>query len=948
MKKITIGIIAHVDSGKTTLSEALLYLSGSIRSFGRVDKGASFLDNNELERRRGITIFSKQARFEYGDTSFVLIDTPGHADFSAETERTLKVLDYAILLIGADDGIKGQTKILWKLLSEYQVPTFLFFNKMDRDCADKTQLLAEIQELAGDGAVDFSVPSSERAEQISMCDEAAMEEYLSSDMLSDDTIRRLIKERKLFPCRFGSALKQDGIKELLDMLNIFTQESVYPDNFSAHVYKVARDTDGVRQTYVKITGGSLKTKALLPDGEKESKVNQLRFYSGDKYELKEEAFAGDVCMLTGLKESFVGQEFYVAEEADFEETPSDNSQANAKNKNSQTIRTKESNSALLSPVLNYRVITDRENDPVKILPVFKTLEEESPELSIDWDEEKRDIYVSVMGRVQLEILKTILKERFDLDVNFDSGNVVYKETITESVIGVGHFEPLRHYAEVHLLMEPSERGSGLTFAANLSSDKLAKNWQRLILTHLAERQHRGVLIGAPITDMKITLIAGKAHLKHTEGGDFRQATYRAVRQGLMMTENKLLEPFYRFSLEVPTESIGRALTDLDQMQAEFSAPEADINRGISIINGRGPVSALKDYSAEIASYTKGLGSISFLPDGYGDCHNAEEVILQRGYDPESDRRNPADSVFCQNGSGYIVPYDEVYDHMHLAFDGSDHRANDLPLTSRESAADARSVSKTALGTEEVDAILNAISNSTSRSRRSHKGKRGFGVDSVSGSSVEVDGKSVKISGLKQKGRSADSLPSSGQNAPSSKQLLSGAFPLEEADVVFVDGYNVIFSWEELKQLAKENFNAARDALIEDLSKFSAMISGEVIVVFDAYRVKGRPGSFENYQNIKLVYTAEDQTADQYIERFVNMANSGFKKADDSNVRIPDDIKSALKKKSDKLKIAVVTSDSTEQVVTRAQGCKLISSRDFKTRYDALIRQMNEKYRISDS
>ena len=965
MKKLTIGIIAHVDSGKTTLSEALLYLSGTLRSFGRVDKGASFLDNNEMERERGITIFSKQARFEYGDTSFVLIDTPGHADFSAETERTLKVLDYAILLIGADDGIKGQTKILWKLLSEYQVPTFIFFNKMDRDVADKDSLMRAVKELAGDGAVDFTVLAnavdadktpahsgaaslSDINEQIAMCDEAAMEEFLAHDKVSEATIKNLIADRKLFPCLFGSALLQEGVAGLLTVLDAYTEEPVYPDNFSAQVYKVSREKDGVRLTFVKITGGSLKNKTLVPDGEKESKINQLRFYSGEKYELKEEAFAGDVCALTGLKESYAGEEFFIPENS----LPDSNEKQDSKSslKSESKIQIRENTTALLTPVLSYRVLTDKENDPVKILPIFKTLEEESPELSIYWDEEKRDIYVSVMGKVQLEILTTILKERFDLEVSFDSGNIVYKETITDSVIGVGHFEPLRHYAEVHLLLEPLERGSGLIFAAEVSSDKLAKNWQRLILTHLAERRHKGVLTGAPITDMKITLIAGKAHLKHTEGGDFRQATYRAVRQGLMMAENLLLEPFYRFSLEVPTANVGKALTDLDQMHAEFSAPELNPDNDFSIISGRGPVAALKDYPAEIASYTKGLGSISFLPDGYGECHNAEEVIAEKAYDPTADLRNTPDSVFCQNGAGHVVPYYEVYDYMHLSFDGTDNRADDIPLTTRESAADARSVSKTALGTDEVDAIINAISSSQSRSKRNgKKWKKSFGESSPSAESYQVGGRSVKISGLKKTAsqNSSATQKTAMQKSAATKNLLSGAFPLEEADVLLVDGYNVIFAWEDLQSLARDNIDAARDSLIETLSKYSAMIDGEVVAVFDAYKVKGRPGTISDFQNIQLVYTAEEQTADQYIERFVNMANGGFKTTSDGNVTIPKALKEKLRKKDGRLKVAVVTSDSTEQVVTMGQGCKLISSREFKTRMDEQIRKLHDRYEIRE-
>lgn len=888
MKQITIGIIAHVDSGKTTLSEALLYLSGSIRSFGRVDKGASFLDNDELERRRGITIFSKQARFVYGNTSFVLIDTPGHADFSAETERTLGILDYAILLISADDGVKGQTMILWKLLSEYNIPTFLFFNKMDRNSAEKGFLLTAVRELAGDGAVDFSgfyehqTNQEDDYEQIAMCSEEAMEEFLETDIVSEQTIRKLIRDRKLFPCLFGSALRMDGVEALLKLLDCYTEPQQYPKEFSARVYKVGRDKDGVRLTMIKITGGSLKNKTLIPDREKESKINQIRFYSGEKYELRDEAQAGEICALTGLKESYAGQEYVSGDDG--------------------RILTESGRLAILNAVLNYRVLTDALTDPLKILPIFKTLEEESPELSVYWDEDKKDIYISVMGKVQLEILSAILRERFSLDVSFDSGNIIYKETITEPVIGVGHFEPLRHYAEVHLLLEPLERDRGLVFAASVSSDKLAKNWQRLILTHLEERRHRGVLTGSPITDMKITLVAGKAHLKHTEGGDFRQATYRAVRQGLMMAENLLLEPFYRFSLKVPTESVGRALTDLDQMQAEFSAPEAEISTGLSVIRGRGPVSVLKDYPAEIASYTKGLGTISFILDGYGNCHNPEEVIAEKAYDPEADLRNTADSVFCQNGAGHIVPYYEVYDHMHLSFDGTDTRANQPELVSRESAADARSVSKTALGTEEVDAIIESISNSSARSKRNgKKWKKSFGEDSVNLQTVQAGGKAVKISGL----RKQPAQTASGGKGP------TGAFPLESADILLVDGYNVIFAWEELKRLANDNIDAARDALIEILCKYCALTEGEVIAVFDAYRVKGRPGEMSKYQNIRIVYTAEEQTADQYIERFVNMAADSFKNSADPGVQIPKDLKETLHKKPGKAKIAVVTSDATE-------------------------------------
>ena len=867
MKKITIGIVAHVDSGKTTLSEAMLYLSGGIRKLGRVDKGDSFLDTDTMERKRGITIFSKQARFSFGETEFTLIDTPGHADFSAETERALRVLDYAVLLISAEDGIKGQTKILWQLLSSYQIPVFLFFNKMDRPGADREALFAAVRDLTQDAAVDLSVPFDEQA---ALCSEEAMEEFLETDSVSDETIRTLTAQRKLFPCLFGSALRTDGVEDLLRALDRFTQPRDYPAEFSASVYKIMRDTDGAKLTLVKITGGSLKTKTALPDGEKESKINQIRFYSGEKYTQADEAFAGDVCVLTGLKESFAGQSFGAGETS------------------SKTI---------LSPVLNYRVIAEEPSDPVKLLPVFKTLEEESPELSVSWDEDKKDIYVSLMGLMQLEVLSSVLKERFQISVSFDTGNVLYKETIAAPAIGVGHFEPLRHYAEVHLLLEPLERGAGLVFESNVSSDRLSKNWQRLILTHLKERQHRGVLTGSPITDMKITLVAGKAHLKHTEGGDFRQATYRAVRQGLMMTESILLEPFYRFSLEVPQANIGKALLDLDQMQAEFTAPEFQEGSELQVINGRGPVSSLKDYPAELASYTKGQGSLRLIPDGYGLCHNAEEVIAEKAYDPQSDLRNTADSVFCFHGAGHIIPYDEVYAYMHLAFDGTDARAPEEILSSKEAAAAARTASKAALGTDEVDAIIRGISSSGSRS--SKKRKKSFGEETPSGNAKNTGARKVRISGLSGK--------------PS-------VFPLEEADLTLVDGYNVIFAWEELSALAKENIDSARDALIDTLSKYASMVHGDVIAVFDAYKVKGRAGENTRQQDIQIVYTAEEQTADQYIERFAN-ENAGKKR------------------------IAVITSDGVEQVVASAQGCMLLSSREFKARFDALSRKINDTYGI---
>ena len=895
MKKLTIGIIAHVDSGKTTLSESLLYKTGSIRSFGRVDKGDSFLDNDALERKRGITIFSKQARLRYGDTEFVLIDTPGHADFSAETERTLQILDYAILLISAPEGVKGQTKLLWNLLENYRVPVFVFFNKIDQlqknsgDAAkeneEKQKLLQELNRLADGSALDFSMKKAAEdenqhkgtvplcqfeqmdaafLEQAAMCSEEAMEEYLSEGKISEQTVRSMIQKRQLFPCFFGSALKSEGVEELLAAFNEYALEREYPAEFSARVYKIARDEEGTRLTFVKILGGQLKVKTDLPDGNGVSRIHQIRYYSGDKYEITDTAEAGDICALTGLKSSAVGQTFG---------------------------KPQEGREPVLTPVLSYRLIPGEGFDPLKALPLIRILEEESPELSVRFDETRSEIYVNVMGTVQLEILTSLLKERFDMDVAFDSGEVLYRETLAEPVIGVGHFEPLRHYAEVHLMLEPLPAGSGLVFDSVVSTDRLAKNWQRLILTHLAEKRHVGVLTRSPVTDLKITLIAGKAHLKHTEGGDFRQATYRAVRQGLMMGESVLLEPYYRFSLELPSNSVGRALTDLDQMNAEFGAPELLDDSGISVINGRAPVAAIKDYPVKLASYTRNSGTIHFMPDGYGPCHNAAEVIMNKAYDPLNDRANTPDSVFCANGSGYIVPYDEVYDHMHLPFDGEAEAAVESTVDPK---AAGRTVSDIPLGTEEVDAIIAAISR-TNRSKE-------------------------KKMLLKRRKQAAAKRIEEASALPGSKKAADSLFAFEDAEILLVDGYNVIFAWEELNELAKISIDAARNALIDHLSKYSAMAGAEVIAVFDAYKVAGKMRESSELQNVRLVFTKEDETADQYIERFTSQEGK-------------------------KRKIAVVTSDNAEQTVTFGAGSRILSSRAFKERYEKMSADWNKAYNV---
>ena len=860
LKKLTIGIIAHVDSGKTTLSEALLYLTGTIRNFGRVDKGASFLDDNDMERRRGITIYSKQARFSYGDSCFTLIDTPGHADFSAEMERALQVLDYAILLISASDGIKGQTETLWKLLAEYKIPVFVFFNKMDQDAADKVVLFQTFKKAFASEAVDFTNTASEDFfDMAAMCSEEAMDMFLETGVIEDQLISNLIRERKLFPCFFGSALKQQGVEDFIKALDRYTLMPEYPETFGGRVFKILRDTDGSRLTLLKVTGGVLKNKTLLPDGETESKINQIRLYNGNKYVLKDMVEAGEICALSGLKESFVGQGFGLEEQSVL---------------------------PLMVPILCYRVLFPNREDPVKVLPYFKTLEEENPELKVSWDEDHCEISVCVMGEVQLEILTALLKERFSLKVQFDSGEVMYRETISKPVIGVGHFEPLRHYAEVHLLMEPIPRGSGLSFAADVSSDMLAKNWQRLILTHLAEKRHKGVLTGAPVTDIKFTIVAGKAHLKHTEGGDFRQAVYRAVRQGLMMTDNVLLEPYYRFTLEIPSGCVGRALTDLNRLHAEFKMPELDPQRACSIISGRGPVSQLKDYPRELAAYTQGQGHLQFVNDGYDICQDAERVILQKGYDPQADIRNTPDSVFCAHGSGFIVPYDQVYDYMHLSLDGS-KETEELQETKKVRNSGELELS---IGTEEVDAIIAGISRSNGKEKKTgNNWKRKYG---------EPIAEPIIRSSISK-------MP---------------VFAIEDAEYIVVDAYNVIFAWPELTELARENIDSARDALIDTLSNFQSMTEGKVIAVFDAYRVKGHATERMQYQGIQIIYTGEEETADQFIEKYTN----------------------TLGKTS---RIAVVTSDGLEQIITRGNGCMLISSRELKSRIAFLSSQLKEKYDI---
>ena len=874
MKTVNFGIIAHVDSGKTTLSEAMLYQAKTIRKFGRVDKGESFLDGGDIERRRGITITSKQARFTYGDTSFTLLDTPGHSDFSAEMERTLQVMDYCVLLISASDGIRGQTETLWKLLDTYDIPTLIFFNKMDQPGADCKGLMLDVRALLSDTIVDFSNPGSDDYyDQIAMCSEDAMEEYLETGAVSDEMIADMIADRKLVPAFFGSALNIEGVDALMDTMDRYALSPDYPDEFGARVYKIMRDDSGARLSLLKVTGGKLATRDVIEIGSESYKVTQIRLYNGDKYSTTSEVSAGDICAIEGLQNTYAGQGLGIE---------------------AGTVI------PVLMPVLSYRVIFERGIDPARMLPNFRTLEEESPELSVKWDEEHGDIYVCVMGEVQLEILTENCATRFGLNISFDIGRVMYAETIRTPVVGVGHFEPLRHYAEVHLLMEPLPLGSGLEFATDVSTDMLARNWQRLILTHLCEKEHKGVLVGAPITDMRITIVAGKAHLKHTEGGDFRQATYRAVRQGLMMTESVLLEPYYRFTLDIPTDSVGRAMTDLGNMKAEFDAPIMDESGEFSVITGRVPVSSFADYPKVCAAYTQGRGHVTINPDGYGECHNSDEVILARGYEPTLDIRNTPDSVFCSHGSGVIVPYSEVYNHMHVPLMGDSDSMDETVVNMDQAIADRTPPTKSKevwLGTDEIDAIISGISRSSS----THKVKKPGWKRKSSKSGGGAITRNYGNSGKQDKGK-------------------PHVFEAKSADYMLIDGYNVIFAWEDLNELAAVNIDSARDKLLDILCNYQGMIGCEVIAVFDAYRVKGHDTEYSDYHNIHVVFTAEAETADAYIERFAH-----------ENGR--------------KFKVTVVTSDGLEQIIIRGENCALISSREFKAHIEQVKSGFNDTYGV---
>lgn len=844
MKKIVIGILAHVDSGKTTLSEALLYQSGSISRLGRVDHKNSFLDTFSLERDRGITIFSKQAVFQYNDTEFTLLDTPGHVDFSAETERTLQVLDYAVLVISASDGIQSHTQTLWKLLAKYNVPCFIFINKMDLDSADKARVLTELKTKFSDGCIDFdSNSNSEFYESIALCDEKLLNQYYENEQINKKDIIACIHQRKIFPCLFGSALKLNGVEEFMECLYSYTQMPEYGSEFAGKVYKISEDK-GQRLTFLKVTGGSLKVKEILKSAKNENaeKVNQIRIYSGDKFTAIDEAAAGTVCAVTGI--TFT--------------RPGDGLGAEVS-----------TGMPVLEPVLTYRLELPDTIDAHTALEKMKILEAEDPQLKVVWNERLGEIQVQLMGDIQLEILETIIAERFGINATFGKGNIIYKETIADTVEGVGHFEPLRHYAEVHLLMKPAKRDSGIVFRTDCKEDLLDKNWQRLILTHLYEKTHIGVLTGSPITDMEITLVSGKAHAKHTEGGDFRRATYRAVRQGLRSANSILLEPIYAYTLEVPTENIGRAMTDIQRMHGTFNSPET-IGE-FSVINGTAPVSTMYDYAREVVQYTHGKGRLICTLKGYEPCHNADEVIEETGYNCDGDTDNPCDSVFCSHGAGYNVKWNEVKSHMHLPSALSAPKSQYV-----ENSKITLSKCKDKDNFFALDKELMQIFEQTYgpiKKRTNHPDQSHFTFTKSSEKSENKKYKSLR--------------------APK----YSGT------EYLLVDGYNVIFSWDSLKELAKDNIDGARNTLINILCNYQGYKKCEVILVFDAYKVKGNAREVEKINNINIVYTKEAETADMYIEKV------SHKLAKNNKVR-------------------VVTSDALEQLIILEGGALRVSSKEF--------------------
>lgn len=866
MRKLVVGILAHVDAGKTTLAESLLYSTGSIRRLGRVDHKDAFLDTYELERSRGITIFSKQAVFSYKDMNITLLDTPGHVDFSAEMERTLQVLDYAILVVSGSEGVQGHTETLWRLLSRYKIPTFIFVNKMDLQGSNQVELVSELKNILHEGCVDFSELQDQKhfMESLAMCDESLLNEYIDKGVIDKADIKEMILQRKVFPCYFGSALKQDGVKEFLADLYNYTRIKHFPSIFGARVYKIARDEQGNRLTYMKITGGKLKVKMPVSNRKDnlsqeveiwEEKVDRIRIYSGTAYDTRDEIEAGSVCAVTGLTKTYPGEGFGFEDNTD---------------------------RPVLKPVLTYQLILPPAYNAFQLLANLRELEEEDPTLHIVWQEKLQEIHIQLMGEVQTEILKSVIKDRFGVDVEFGVGNILYKETIEEPVVGVGHFEPLRHYAEVHLLMEPGEYGSGLVFSSKCSEDILDRNWQRLILTHLEEKEHLGVLTGSPITDMQITLIAGRTHLKHTEGGDFRQATYRAIRQGLKKSKGILLEPYYKFRLEAPADTIGRAMTDIQRMSGDFEPPQ--VNEDMAILTGSAPVATMGGYQIEVNAYTRGRGNLFCTYEGYKHCHNYDEVIEKIGYDSDIDIDNPTGSVFCSHGSGFIVAWDQVENHMHI--ENNWHKylpskeekdTQDTLVKSIEPRVKIQKKQDFFQEEKELEKIFTRTYGQIKQSAVYNQSKLGF------------ERKSPAIKDDLQANR---------------KREVYSKLKKAKKEYLLVDGYNIIFSWKELNELAGTNMNAARFKLMDILSNYQGFKQCIVILVFDAYKVKGGVEKVLDYHNIHVVYTKEAETADQYIEKVThNIAKEN--------------------------QVTVATSDALEQLIILGKGALRLSANDLK-------------------
>ena len=853
---IVLGILAHVDAGKTTLSEAMLYLSGKLKKLGRVDHRDSFLDNNSLERARGITIFSKQAVMPLGELNVTLLDTPGHVDFSAEAERSLQVLDYAVLVISGTDGVQAHTETLWKLLERYNVPVFIFVTKMDLPGCDRQALMDGLRTRLSEHCVDFSADGDALFESAAMCSEEAMDEYIETGSIGTERVRDMLRRREIFPCCFGSGLRTEGVAEFLDMLELYARPWDYGGDFSARVYKIARDAQGNRMTFMKVTGGALRVRSLMKYSDRdgnafEEKISQLRIYSGAKYDTAETVLPGQICAALGLTGTYPGQGLGTA--GDFAEP-------------------------LLEPVMSYRVILPPQSDPAVMLPKLMQLDQEDPQLHIVWNERTREISVQLMGRVQAEIFRSIVKERFDTDIMLDTGRIMYRETIKDTVEGIGHFEPLRHYAEVHLLLEPLPRGSGIELSSSCPEDELDRNWQRLILTHLAEKQHIGVLTGSPVTDIRFTLAAGRAHIKHTEGGDFRQATYRAVRQGLMQAESVLLEPWYSFVLEVPSEQIGRAISDVRAMNGEIDSPE-DAG-GMMRLEGAAPVAGMNEYMQELLAYTHGRGRLSLTPGGYRPCRDQQKIVDAIGYEAERDTDNPADSVFCSHGAGVNIPWDQVRDYMHL-------ESCLKPPAEETAPAAAPRYRSLSIDDRELETIM----------------EREFGK-------------------IKRPQYSARQV-----NAAASEPAFE-----KKPEFIIVDGYNLIFAWDELKKLAADRLDLARGRLMDMLSNYCGFTKAKLVLVFDGFRTPGNPGSREDYHNINVAFTKDGETGDAYIERLADEIGKNYS-------------------------VRVVTSDNLIRLSALRSGVLRCSSGEFKNevewvlgQIDAVLKKSNQsahKTRIAD-